>query len=115
MGCGATIPIPINGATYSKREALSHISLTRKGTSQRSSLMHGMIKKGYAPASVRYLQLLMKKQERGELIINNEWSGVGRKRSFPDAAIEEYVRDMKSGEATGNTTVKTAMVKWQEQ
>ena len=113
-GDSVRAPVPVNGTQYTKLEALAHLTKTRKNSKERADLMRAMVNSSYAPTIPRFLQKLLKKHEDGELIINNAWSGVGRKRLMPDSAICDFVDNMKLGQAHGERDIQSAIRDYQQ-
>ena len=58
---GVPLPSPATGlfGVYIKPEAAKILAATKKGSLLRSEPMHEMIKRGYAPASIRTLRRLV--------------------------------------------------------
>ena len=111
------LPTPINTATmvYSKPEAVRILSRTKRQTTERRNMMFAMIKRGWAPTSDITLRRLMKKSDRGELVLDTPWSGNGhqgggRKKVFDKDDVDELVGLWKRGEAHGEESIKNAIM-----
>ena len=89
-----TIPLPADRASmeYTKPEAVEILSSqTNKFSDKRMKMMMKMTTIGWAPTSVRTLQRLLTTHERGCLIINDAWSGSGRKPAMTYADMDNLV------------------------
>ena len=83
---GVPLPIPATGlgGVYTKLEAAKILAATKKGSSLRSEIMHGMIKQGYAPATIRTLQRLVQSYADGKVIQDVEWESQASKSPPPE-------------------------------
>ena len=78
-----TLLKPRNGSTYTKSEVIAIANQHRKGT--RGKIFRAMIQKGFVPCSKSALHRLMQKVEKGEEVMETEWSTAGRPSlMFPD-------------------------------
>ena len=78
-GVDVHIPLPANGHEYTKPEAVRILSGTEFNSKERSAMMKKMteLPSRWAPTSVKTLQRLMTKHQKGELILDDGWSGNG--------------------------------------
>ncbi|EJK60438.1 hypothetical protein THAOC_19212 [Thalassiosira oceanica] len=100
------LPRLVNQETmqYTKPEAVNWLTEhTAKKTTRRARAIDLMIKLGYAPASVRTLQRLLKSKEQGDLVLDDGWgdSASGRKRKMTESDLDEVVSTLTAGETTG--------------
>ena len=108
------IPVPANGHEYTKPEAVRILSETEFNSKERSAMMKKMTGNRWAPTSISTLQRLMAKHKKGELILDDGWSGNGnngggRKRAFTNGDIDNLVSQWKRGEAHGEDSVAHAI------
>jgi len=114
---GIELPLPINRETmqYTKPEAVEILLQTKKGSPHRGTMMRNMISLGYTPTSEKTLQRYMKmKEEMNDVIIDDAWSGKGRKRVMQDEDIIQAVKEWRFGEAHSNQSIEEAMIACQK-
>ena len=75
---GILLPVPanINSMEYTKPEAVLILSqCTKKGSHKRGKMMQKMIRLGYTPTKIRFLQRLFQMNEEGNIIPDDAWEG----------------------------------------
>ena len=81
-----TLLKPRNGSTYTKSEVIAIAKQHKKG--KRGKIYRAMIQQAFVPVSRSALTRLMQKFEKGEEILETEWSTVGRPRKTYELGTE---------------------------
>jgi hypothetical protein len=90
-----TLPLPQNGSTYTKSEAVNVAKQFKKQSRERGLAIETMIKKGYVPGSARTMQRLLERDAEGKPIMDTDWATMGRTSVLSNDEVDAIVDQLK--------------------